>query len=160
MTEQSSIKAGEVAVNSLDLMSKFEQKSVQILRHANYLFEKRESFNVPNTIKDLFSNQCSRFLLSDLISIFAIYNLRPIVRHHPSCLCVGADENVFANILRFSLEDQENEVKILGSLLIKSEKIETLYKKAKLAAFLINEDLKNTSHDHNLDQTFYHKHLN
>ncbi len=118
MNYQPQKTAGEVTVNSYDVMSDFEQKSIQILRHANDLFEKDDFSDSPISIRELFSNQFSRYLLSDYISLFASFYLRPIVRHHPTCKCVGADENVFAHILRLSVEGEENEVKILGSLLI------------------------------------------
>ena len=142
MNLQKSKRAGEVIVNSLAVMTDFERKCIQILRHANDLFEKKDFSELPGCIKDLFSNQFSRFLISDLISIFASYHLRPIVRHHPSCQCIGSDENVFANILNFAFENQEEEVKLLGSLLVKSKQVESLSKKAKVVAFLIDEDLK------------------
>ncbi len=159
MTLHSIKKAGEVAVTSLELMSKFEQKSIQILRHANDLFETADFSNLPNSIKDLFTDKFSRYLISDLIAIFANYYIRPIVRHHPTCLCVGADENVFANILRFSKENQDNEVKILGSLLIKSNQLENLSKKAKVVAFLINEDLRAPLQEPKLSKSNYNNQL-
>ena len=142
MKNQISKRAGEVAVNSLDFMSEFERKSIQILRHANNLYEAYDFSEVPSSIKELFSNRFSKYLITELISIFANNYLRPIVRHHPNCICVGADENVFANILRLSFENQENELKILDSLLINSNQIENLAKKAKVVAFLIDADLK------------------
>ncbi len=147
--------AGEVTVNSFEIMSEFEQKSIQILRHANDLFEKDDFSELPISIRSLFSNRFSRYLLLDLISLLATYYLRPIVRHHPTCNCVGADENVFAHILRFSAENKENEVKLLGSLLIKSNQIENLSIKAKVVAFLINEDLAGSLNEPKFSQTTY-----
>ena len=154
MRDQLAKKAGEVAVNSLEFMSEFERKSIQILRHAGELYNKNDFSELPESIKELFSNRFSNFLIKELISIFATYHLRPIVRHQPKCLCVGADENVFAHILRFSLESQENEVKILSSLLISSSQIENLTKKAKVVAFLIDEDIKEQAPKPILAQTF------
>ena len=155
MNYQPQKTAGEVTVTSYDVMSNFEQRSIQILRHANELFEKDDFSDLPSNIKELFSNKFSRYLLSDYISLFATYYLRPIVRHHPTCKCVGADENVFAHILRLSSEGEENEVKILGSLLIKSNQLENLSKKAKVVAFLINEDLSGALNDPRKSQTAY-----
>ena len=151
--------AGEVTVNSLEVMSEFEKTSIQILRHANDLFQENEPADLPMSIKELFSNQFSRYLISDLISLFATYYLRPIVSRHPDCTCVGADENVFANILSFYLENQENEVKLLGSLLIKVNHVEALTQKARVVAFLINEDLKKSLEKHKFIQTTYNNHL-
>ena len=65
MNLQKSKRAGEVIVNSLAVMTDFERKCIQILRHANDLFEKKDSSELPGCIKDLFSNQFSRFLISD-----------------------------------------------------------------------------------------------
>ncbi len=151
--------AGEVAVNAMESMPEFEKKSIQILRYANDLFERDHWSNLPLSIKNLFSNQFSRYLISDLICLLATHYLRPIVRHHPNCLCVGADENVFANLLRLSLEDHKNEAKILSSLLIKSEQIETLSKKAKVVAFLIDEDIKATMRESKRTQIIYDNQL-
>ena len=62
MNYQVSKKPGEVAVNSLEVMSEFEKTSIQILRHANDLFQENEPADLPMSIKELFSNQFSRFL--------------------------------------------------------------------------------------------------
>ena len=159
MNTQTSKRAGEVIVNSLEVMTEFEQKCIQILRHANDLFGKTDTSELPWCIRDLFSNQFSRSLISDLISIFASYHLRPIVRHHPTCLCVGSDENIFANILKFAFEDQETEVKLLSSLLVNSKQIESLSRKAKIVAFLIDEDLKKGSQDPKITQMIYNNRL-
>ena len=42
MNHQKSKRAGEVIVNSLEVMTEFERKCIQILRHANDLFEKKD----------------------------------------------------------------------------------------------------------------------
>jgi len=159
MNTETSKRAGEVIVNSLEVMTEFERKCIQILRHANDLFEKKDFSELPSCIKNLFSNKFSRYLISDLISIFASYHLRPIVRHHPNCLCVGSDENVFANILHFAFEDQEDEVKLLGCLLIKSKQVESLSKKAKVVAFLIDEDLKKSCQEPKITPIIYNNQL-
>ena len=152
MNYHSSKKAGEVVVNSLEAMNEFEIKCVQILRHANNLFERKDFSELPETIENLFLNSFSRHILSDFISIFALHHQRPIVRHHPDCLCVGADENIFANILRLAYKNQEKEVELLGSLLIKSTHVHILSKKSKVVAFLIEEDLRESSHCFELNQ--------
>ncbi len=159
MNYQPQKTAGEVTVNSYDMMSEFEQRSIQILRHANDLFEKDDFSELPLNIRELFSNKFSRYLLTDYISFFATYYLRPIVRHHPSCKCVGADENVFAHILRLSVKGEENEVKILGSLLIKSNQLKNLSTKAKVVAFLINEDLTGSLNNLGKSQTAHKNQL-
>ena len=151
--------AGEVAVNAMDAISVFQQKSVNILRHADRLYDKNDFSGLPDSIQRLFYNKSSRYLIADLINIFAVYYIRPIVRHQPGCACVGADENVFANILRFSLENLDNEVMILGSLLIKPQQVGKLVKKAKLVAHLINDDLQKNFLEPKLTQNF-HNHLN
>jgi hypothetical protein len=153
--DQPTKTAGEVAVNAMDAISVFQQKSVNILRHADYLYTENDFSELPDSIQRLFYNQSSRYHIADLINIFAVYYLRPIVRHQPGCACVGADENVFANILRFALENLDNEVMILGSLLIKSKQVGDLAKKAKVVAHLINDDLQKNFLGPKLTQTFY-----
>lgn len=159
MIDQPIKTAGEVAVNAMDAISVFQQKSVNILRHADRLYDKNDFSGLPDSIQRLFYNKSSRYHIADLINIFAVYYLRPIVRHQPGCTCVGADENVFANILKLSLENLDNEVMILGSLLIKSQQVEELVKKAKVVAHLINEDLQKNFLASKLTQNF-HNHLN
>jgi len=158
MTHQPMKTAGEVAVNSMDAISEFERKSVNILRHADRLYDVNDFSGLPDSIQGLFYKRSSRYHILDLINIFAVYYLRPIVRHQPGCACVGADENVFANILRFSVENLDNEVMILGSLLIKSQQVGDLVKKAKVVGHLINEDLQKNLLEPKLTQTF-HNHL-
>ena len=134
MIDQRTKTAGEVAVNAMDAISVFQQKSVNILRHADRLYNENDFCGLPDSIRRLFYNQSSRYHIADLINIFAVYYLRPIVRHQPGCACVGADENVFANILKFSLENLDNEVMILGSFLVKPQQVRELVKKAKIVA--------------------------
>ena len=159
MTSQTVKTAGEVAVNAMDVICEFQRKSVNILRHADRLYGVNSSAELPDCIQSLFCNRSSRYCITDLINVFSTYYIRPIVRHQPSCLCVGADENVFANIIWFSLEGQDNEVKILGSLLIRPQHLTELVKKAKVVAHLINEDLKNNFLEKKPTQTFQ-SHLN
>ena len=159
MTSQTIKTAGEVAVNALDAISEFERRSVNILRHADRLYDISDFSGLPDTIQGLFYNRSSRYHIAELINIYAVYYLRPIVRHQPNCACVGADENVFANILSFSLEKLDNEVMILGSLLIKSQQVGELVKKAKVVAHLINDDLQKNLLKPKLTQNFYN-HLN
>jgi hypothetical protein len=132
---------------------------VNILRHADRLYDVNSSAELPDCVQSLFCNQSSRYYITDLINVFSAHYLRPIVRHQPGCLCVGADENVFANIVRFSLEGLDNEVMILGSLLIKPQHVGELVKKAKVVAHLISEDLQNNSFESKPTQNF-HNHLN
>ena len=159
MNSQAVKTAGEVAVTAMGLISEFQRKSVNILRHADRLYDVNNTAELPDSIQSLFFNRSSRYCIVDLINIFSAYYLRPIVRHQPGCLCVGADENVFANIIRFSLEGLDNEVMILGSLLIKPQHLEELVKKAKVVARLISEDLQNNSFEKKPTQNF-HNHLN
>ena len=72
---------------------------------------------------------------------------------------MGADENVFANILKFSLENLDNEVMILGSLLVKSQQVRELVKKAKIVAHFISDDLQKNFLEPKITQNF-HNHLN
>ena len=62
MNYQVSKKPGEVAVNSLEVMSEFEKTSIQILRHANDLFQENEPADLPMSIKELFSN-CQKLIV-------------------------------------------------------------------------------------------------
>jgi hypothetical protein len=158
MTYQPIKTAGEVAVNSMDALSEFERKSVNILRYADRLYDVNDFSGLPDSIQSLFYERSTRNPIGDLLYIFTMYYLRPIVRHQPGCPCVGADENVFANILRFSVENLDNEVMILGSLLIKPQQVGNLVKKAKVVAHLIIEDLQKNLLEPKLTQNF-HNHL-
>ena len=139
------IKAVEVAVNSMNFMSEFEQNSVSLLRHADKLYDADSFAKLPENIRTLFYNRSSRYHTSDLINILTTYHLRPIVLPQPNCNCVGADENVFANILKFTLSGHTKEVIILESLSINNCQLIELVQKAAVVAQLVNQNLKNYS---------------
>ena len=159
MKNQEIKKAGEVTVTTMEWLSEFERTSVQILGNANNLYDSPTLPHLPKNVENLFSNKFSRYYIIDLITIFASSHLRPIVRHQTTCPCVGADENIFSNILKFSLENQETEVSILGSLLIKSCQLHNLVKKSKIVAFLIDEELKKNALGSELNHTVCNNHL-
>lgn len=43
---------------------------------------------------------------------------RPMIRHHVGCSCVGADEAVFVNLIRFASEGHLNDAALVATLLI------------------------------------------
>ena len=139
---------GEVAVNSLDAMSQFERKGIMLLRHADLLFSEKTSGNIPFEIRELFTNEKARTQISDLISILATHYRRPLVRHQPRCNCVGADENVFSNLITFSGSGQIEDAMLLGSLLVKSRMVADLVHKAALVADLFERDLNENKFIH------------
>ena len=134
-------KPGEVAVNSLDALSEFERKGIILLRHADLFFSKKDSGCIPLEIEGLLKDKKSRTQISDLITILATHYRRPIVRHQPCCNCVGADENVFSNLIVFSGSGQLEDAMLLGSLLVKSRVVAELVHRAALVADLFERDL-------------------
>ena len=68
------------------------------------------------------------------------------------CPCVSADEHIFTNILHFAFENQDNNVKLLDALLIRSNQLQNFVQKAKVIAFLIDEDLKSSQHEPKITQ--------
>tara|TARA_Y100001968_G_C19303530_1_gene690370 strand:- start:75 stop:554 length:480 start_codon:yes stop_codon:yes gene_type:complete len=159
MTVKNFYNAGEVAVNTMDHVSEFEKKSIFLLRHADKIFDGDDLSDLPPTLLRLFGDKESRCKIIDFFGVFAQYSIRPVVRHQPNCMCVGADENVFSNMLKLSLQGPNNEAMILGSLLVKGQQISNLIRKANFVASLIDRDLKEHAHLREL-KTNYHKHLN
>jgi hypothetical protein len=150
---------GEVAVNSLESMSEFEKKGIMLLRHADQLFLDKDFEKLPVEIRKLFKQTKTRYQISELINILAIHYRRPIVRHQPFCNCVGADENVFANLITFSGTGQIEDAMLLGSLLINSKMVPELINKATIVADLFFKDLnKNKVPEENTKTQNYHIH--
>ena len=157
MTNEIIKNAGEVAVTSMDQISDFEKKSVFLLRYADKLLDNDNIITLPPTLQRLLANAESRYKVLNLLHVFAQHSKRPVVRHQPNCMCVGADENVFCNMLRLSLHGQNNEAMILGSLLVEASHLVTLVRRVTDVAHLIDRDLKNHSNEL---KPHYHKHLN
>ena len=63
MIDQPTKTAGEVAVNAMDAISVFQQKSVDILRHADRLYNENDFSGLPESIHRLFYKQSSSCLL-------------------------------------------------------------------------------------------------
>ncbi len=45
--------------------------------------------------------------------------LRPLVRHGVACRCIGSDEAVFANMVRFASEGELHEASLIATLLVR-----------------------------------------
>lgn len=157
MKKENHYNAGEVTVNTMDHVSEFEKKSIYLLRHAEKLFDSDSMSDVPQHLRKLFENGENRSTIIEFLTVIAQHSMRPVVRHQPECRCIGADENVFSNILKFSHEGMKSEAMILGSLLVKSDHISNLVKKATTVAFLIAKDLSDHS---KAPRPNYLKHLN
>ena len=140
MTEQNYKNAGEVAVSTVEVLGAFEQKAVLVLRCVDKFFDNPNSENLPQEIVSLAEDSVTKEHIIELIDIFARNYLRPIVRHQPNCSCVGADENIFCNILKFCLQNRTNEAIILSSLLVRAETVGELVRKATTVAWLINKN--------------------
>ena len=141
MSGQQYRNAGEVAVSTMEALEAFQQKAVLVLRHIDKFFDGSDSERLPKEIKPLFEEEESKEEIIRFIDMFANNYLRPIVRHQPDCSCVGADENIFSNILKFSLQDKTSEAIILSSLLVRAETVGELVRKAKTVARLIDEKI-------------------
>ena len=135
--------AGEVAVNMMDYVTDFEKNSISLLRHADKIFDMDSHCDLPPTLQRLFGQTNNRSKIVDFLNVFAFHSIRPVVRHQPNCACIGADENVFSNLLKLALNGQDNEAMILGSLLVRGHKISTLVEKATVVALMIDAVLKN-----------------
>ncbi|CAM4308631.1 hypothetical protein [Palleronia rufa] len=48
---------------------------------------------------------------------------RPLMCHHPSCQCVGADEAVFAQTLSLAAEGEREEAMLMLSLVIRADRL-------------------------------------
>ena len=142
---------GEVAVSSLDALSEFERKGVILLRHADLFFTENNADRIPLEIRELFTNKKYCAQISDLITILATHYRRPIVRHQPYCNRVGADENVFSNLIMFSGSGQVEDAMLLGTLLVKRRMVAELVHKAALVADIFDKELNENEFLHRVE---------
>jgi len=147
MTQNREVNAGDVTVNNFDSMSDFEQMFVMLIRHADKIVgnhELRKLESLPKEL-ELFVNKEKNYTkICDLINILALHYRRPIVRHQPACNCVGADENIFANLMSFSIKGQIQDAILMGSFLVKTCMVSELVRRAIVVADLCVEQTKNS----------------
>lgn len=60
----------------------------------------------------------------DLVSIIAAYAHRPLVRHAVGCSCIGADEGVFAHLVRIASSGDLSEAAQIATLLVTAAQAE------------------------------------
>jgi hypothetical protein len=151
--------AGNVVVNNLLNMNQFEVKMIMLLRYSEKLFDETNCTDLPLNIRYLFKNPKSRENVKEFISFLASNCRRPIWRHEPSCLCVGADENIFANLIKFSKEGDIHEAIILASFLVQSSATEKFVKQATIISNLFwvaSENKLEKVEGLNIDSNYIH----
>ena len=133
--------AGEVTVGMIEAIPSLERKSILLLRHANKLASSDEKTEFPPEIREVCMNQGQRFRILKLLDLIALNSRRPLMYHEPTCKCIGADENVFANLIRFSGDGNEDEALILASLIVRSSVIGQVTKEAAIISYLLDYNL-------------------
>lgn len=54
-----------------------------------------------------------------LLGLIDANMLRPLVRHGVACRCIGSDEAVFANMVRFASDGELHEASLIATLLVR-----------------------------------------
>ncbi|WP_245818898.1 hypothetical protein [Marivita hallyeonensis] len=54
-----------------------------------------------------------------LLSVIEANMLRPLLRHGVACRCVGSDEAIFANLVRFASNGELHEATLIATLLVR-----------------------------------------
>lgn len=60
-------------------------------------------------------------IFSDLMTLMAEHARRPILRHKPSCSCVGADEAVFVNFISAATHGPREDAILIATLLMRPD---------------------------------------
>lgn len=71
--------------------------------------------------------------LDDLLRTLHAHGRRPLVRHHETCRCVGADEAAFATLLGAAATGEREDAVLIATLLVRAD---TAFRVADLAARL------------------------
>lgn len=71
--------------------------------------------------------------------------LRPLVRHGVACRCIGSDEAVFANMVRFASEGELHEAALIATLLVRPAHAEHVA----LLAGEVGTDTRDLARGHN-----------
>jgi hypothetical protein len=59
--------------------------------------------------------------LEDLCQLCAKHGRRPLMRHHVSCKCLGADEACFANFVATATEGAREDAMLMATLLVRPD---------------------------------------
>lgn len=59
--------------------------------------------------------------LEALLALFLDHGRRPLMRHHPDCSCVGADEAAFAEFVGLAAEGAREDAMMLAALMIRAD---------------------------------------
>ena len=59
--------------------------------------------------------------LEDLCSLCARHGRRALMRHQPTCECLGADEACFANLVAHAVEGEREDALLIATLLVRPD---------------------------------------
>lgn len=59
--------------------------------------------------------------LEDLCGLCARHGRRALMRHQPTCACLGADEACFANLVTHALEGEREDALLIATLLVRPD---------------------------------------
>ncbi len=68
-----------------------------------------------------------------LLGLILAHGRRPLMRHSTGCMCVGADEAVFAQFLASAATGEAEDAMMLASLLVRADMAPTVYGLARIA---------------------------
>ena len=67
------------------------------------------------------AGQAAAAALDDLCQLFARFGRRPVMHHHPSCGCLGADEACFANLVALATEGECEDAALIATLMVRPD---------------------------------------
>jgi hypothetical protein len=59
--------------------------------------------------------------LEDLCGLCARHGRRALMRHQPSCTCLGADEACFANLIALATEGEREDALLIATLIVRAD---------------------------------------
>ena len=59
--------------------------------------------------------------LEQLCNLCVSYGRRPLMRHHVTCKCLGADESCFANFVAAATEGEHEDAMLIATILVRAD---------------------------------------
>ncbi|QQA43800.1 hypothetical protein [Pelagovum pacificum] len=59
--------------------------------------------------------------LEDICTLCARFGRRPLMRHHATCRCLGADEACFANFIALAADGDREDAMLVATLLVRAD---------------------------------------
>lgn len=133
------INPGGVAVGRLADLEPVEALAVVYLRH---WAESSDIFDRFRNDLAASAGQCASDAAFDsfgkIATLLGQFGRRPLMRHQPDCLCLGADEACFANLIGCALRCEREDAAMIASLIVRPDMCLTLAGQARACGLALH----------------------